>query len=52
MRKFTKTLNEALSKLKDMEQTLEEEELTKLSTDVEIMKQDIEGLRRDQILNE
>ena len=52
MRKFTKTMNEAMSKLKDMEQTLEEEELTNIQTSVEIMKTEMEGLKRDQVLNE
>ena len=47
MRKFTKVMNETLSKLKDMEQTLEEEELSKMSTDVDILKTELQGLKRD-----
>ena len=38
--------------MKDMEQVLEEEELQKISTDVEVLKQEFEGIKRDQLLNE
>ena len=52
MRKFTKVMNETVSKLKDIEQTIEEESLTQLSTDVDVLKTEFDGIKRDQVLNE
>ena len=52
MRKFTKQMNENQAKFKDFEQLMDEEDIGKITTDLDIIKTELDGLKRDQLLNE
>lgn len=52
MRKFTKQMNENQAKFKDFEQLMDEEDIGKITTDLDILKTELDGLKRDQLLNE
>ena len=47
MRKFTKQMNENQAKFKDFEQLMDEEDIGKITTDLDIIKTELDGLKRD-----
>lgn len=52
LRKFTRQMNENQAKFKDFEQLMDEEDIPRITTDLDILKTELDGLKRDQLLNE